>query len=946
MTAMVEEKVRRTLVVGLGYEGELAVKTLRERLAERFEQMPLIGALVITDQPQPPVTAEIAAPLAGGIRRVVATADDIRLDELRKVANVDAWLPAGQHPDPATRTYGRLALFARINEVRQALHDLLAEITDARHQSWLTSRQIGVTDSRDLDVVLVGSLANPFASGMFTDLAYLLHQVARQDRPPDDLSFMNACLLLPGFRNGEAAGPDDPAARQAARTLAEANGYAALKELDYYLSGHTYHCEYRRPKQPDSFAVQERSTTMHPFLQGAVYLVGATNQDNLSLVDVRDAAAMTGDWLMAMLASPLQADFRARVNGPASHSDRVAVYGSFGLAAIALPLAEVKSYCARRLSYDISHQCLTYAPAPDPAAAQRFRALLKLTQEDLRSRLQENHNWSPEVRKYELRPIEFGGISPWRWLDLERRLQKAQDYRQRTLLPLLQEGLYKNLHALRKAIPDEVIGGVEDELDRGPNGAVRRVGALLQQFHHELGAEQARLEDEHAQADANLKTLAGKIVEARGRYFGAAQVFGKPPFWPVLTTAILLAFLFGMTWRILGQMLNRPHEALAVIALGTLFSLAITIVTERELHHAREVFIHLYAERVKSYRDQAELEPLLELYGQLSGILTDLQDEIAEFRGRIDQLDTLTGEDYLPPSKWAARLCGTPRHTLEESILTPDELERLYIETAPADLQATLDEILRQFGPFHTWQHSTVEELREHLHEYGLHRAAILDDRRVLDYLEPLPDAEWRTRYARLRARSSPFWQCDLSGLDPKPPETRRLIGFDAPSAASHDLVGAIRAVDSQVSILETSDHYRVTSVALQTAFPLFAVNLMRRMEQSYESRRSGKDLGSLHVTRGSMALPNIMPGVLAPPLIETLTGARLEPRLVFALADALGVLAKGPEGYGFRYVTEIDQLLTESHVPEDTFRARPRWAAPRSKLAKRSTAARNTWGC
>jgi hypothetical protein len=82
---MIEDKVRQALVIGLGREGELTVEAFRERLAERFDEMPLIGLLVITDEENPPAVARsVHKTKQIPVRRIFISEQDIRLEDLKK----------------------------------------------------------------------------------------------------------------------------------------------------------------------------------------------------------------------------------------------------------------------------------------------------------------------------------------------------------------------------------------------------------------------------------------------------------------------------------------------------------------------------------------------------------------------------------------------------------------------------------------------------------------------------------------------------------------------------------------------------------------------------------------------------------------------------------------------------------------------------------------------
>ena len=150
--------------------------------------------------------------------------------------DVSAWSfleGAGQN-----RVAGRVLFVKKIEEIRQALVGRMFEANsqtardDAlRKGAHFFDADAGGPDHLKLqavDVVLVGSLAGGTGSGSFLDCAYLLQALQQEKAAP--VGDVRGMFLLPDVFLGEVKQPQQ-------REIIQANGYAALRELEFYNSG-------------------------------------------------------------------------------------------------------------------------------------------------------------------------------------------------------------------------------------------------------------------------------------------------------------------------------------------------------------------------------------------------------------------------------------------------------------------------------------------------------------------------------------------------------------------------------------------------------------------------------------------------------------------------------------------------------------------------------------
>ncbi len=141
---------------------------------------------------------------------------------------------------------GKLAIYTHLFAVREKLLAMSATLSP---------------DNRPLNLYLVAHLHDPFASGAFIDMAYLLNHLALPNRWR-----VFGLLLLPGTP-GDPVVADDGTLNETDVKLRQATAYAALRELQFYLGRESFYNNHN-PAYP--------LTVTHepPFQTGDCYLLG------------------------------------------------------------------------------------------------------------------------------------------------------------------------------------------------------------------------------------------------------------------------------------------------------------------------------------------------------------------------------------------------------------------------------------------------------------------------------------------------------------------------------------------------------------------------------------------------------------------------------------------------------------------------------------------------
>ena len=285
------------------------------------------------------------------------------------------------------RMVGRLAflfpgLCNRIRDEIQVRLDALRRLTPQEAQSARGPLPDGTNPALllgdDIIVYVVGTLCGGTCSGAFIDLGYLLHYAfAANGYPLQRVGLFS----LPNLAY-------DPLRWQRRR----ANAFAALKELNHYMSGNDYSVQYPfHPGRP------ENATRYSPY--DTTYLSQPTGGDEQSFEEVK---VTTAQFLHNDIFNPEAAQLGARtVDGSASmfagdkNGSPVTFY-SFGMSALEIPGYLIAQGCCYKLGVESFDALL----APRPNALQEADAFriktLGLSSEQVASRLLRDPNGNDE----------------------------------------------------------------------------------------------------------------------------------------------------------------------------------------------------------------------------------------------------------------------------------------------------------------------------------------------------------------------------------------------------------------------------------------------------------------------------------------------------------------------------------------------------------------------
>lgn len=242
-----EQKMTPTIIIALGGSGKKSAINLRKLFFEKYNQksLPIVDFLYLdTDINEITIEDESIYQLEPA-DIIDASIDSVEFEQI--MSNLEGLHPhihkwfdkqkimtacSGGVTDGAKkiRALGKLSFFLKYDEftakLEKKINKVTSEPTKERTRSLLLEKgNISPEFSENFEIVLIGSLAGGTGSGSFLDVAFAAKNIAK--KAVNKIPQMTAMLCLPSAFDGLVSDERDKA---------YANGYAALKELDYYLN--------------------------------------------------------------------------------------------------------------------------------------------------------------------------------------------------------------------------------------------------------------------------------------------------------------------------------------------------------------------------------------------------------------------------------------------------------------------------------------------------------------------------------------------------------------------------------------------------------------------------------------------------------------------------------------------------------------------------------------
>jgi hypothetical protein len=355
--------VKPTIMIGIGGSGGDILLRVRKRFYERYGALahfPIVSYLWIdTDATEKDVGAGILTEQIAFTppEKLMTTMPDTTkvTNDLNQHPHIKRWFYPGltklktmTEGAGQIRAYSRLGFYDHYTEIRNAIENAGVLVRNVENVRLVREKHHLEADPNDLQVFVVFSIAGGTGSGMFLDLAFLVKNIFGGTTNLNTIGY----TMMPGLFNPR-------------EDRVFANGYAALKELEYYSYEHDFEVEW-----PDGV---QREIPGPPF--NYTYLIDRTNFANNS-VDFG-----TRELIFNMVAENIfkdftQSDFAGYKRGVRVNLDQFLVdlfafrhlnenresiidqkfitrYSSFGMASITVPADRIEHACAYKLAADV-----------------------------------------------------------------------------------------------------------------------------------------------------------------------------------------------------------------------------------------------------------------------------------------------------------------------------------------------------------------------------------------------------------------------------------------------------------------------------------------------------------------------------------------------------------------------------------------------------------------
>lgn len=329
-----------TIVIGLGGTGLKTVVSLKRKVSNwdrtllKFLCIDSDKNEVLINELEPDEYLNVSVP---GVSSIVGNLRSESAEFIRPwfPSNLNFKVVSGDEGAKQFRPMGRLYLFRNIDKVFNTI-DMVTKQLRAKFAD------VNIA-SKTINVYLISSTCGGTGSGMLLDMAYVIRKVIEEENAVPAL--IKGILFLP------TAFHPFPISDEAEKKHIFANGYATIKEIDFYMN----------PNNESEYKVQFSKTRVisskkQPF--DVCYLIDDENEE-FPIGGLDDTIEAVSESLVILLSSGVGTNIKSAEDNlytvlsqsqkmqPYSHKNYL--YSSFGTSSVIYPYKSVKNYVAGKL---------------------------------------------------------------------------------------------------------------------------------------------------------------------------------------------------------------------------------------------------------------------------------------------------------------------------------------------------------------------------------------------------------------------------------------------------------------------------------------------------------------------------------------------------------------------------------------------------------------------
>ena len=906
--AAMERTIRQAVIVGIGDTGLSVLSKLQKRLVHLSEGkgIPVISLVGITENNLamngPSVDREVQP-----IHQISLSAkpvDDAVLQLLSpELQESMAAAKQGDISKEATRLDGWLEFFSNAPVIESMLRQWTLQVIDTAAKDELKNMGMDVHSTAALDIFVVGAMSDPFASGMLVELPYLIQHTLEHQMIAERITKRYAGILfLPVFFDG-AQNSEAVNERRKREYEQQANTYAALKELDYYMDqGH-----YQMSFDPGLRVEQMRAPYDY------VYLVDAVNEANQRIPTRSQMTEMVAEWLNQTLTTTMGEELskQSTQGGIARSFGKLAVYSGFGLSAYILPIEESIHVGAIRLGLDMlgrSKGLLKEQPT-EVIEPVTFSAIDK---NEIASRLRNGNGGDKKIATY-TKAFEkpFQNMAPYDLNAFFNIVHRTFGYNYTKRLPDIERNMAANLEDLLDEKQKEVEGKAFELIDTKHIGGISLAVRALQSLTARLNKLVAEERGNFDEIKEKLKQATKNVTETQAAHVAAVYAF-FPESWQeqVVVWGGLIGFLVFSFWLSITSFLFAKDNLAGLVAewgggdlsflaraglqLATFLFLVAALlavgVAGYNAYHwwkrTRSNYIDTLKSRLATALNSVVTAMNLHYFSAIEKVSKEVNGQVVDLRDKVETVQDALQQQFAAPHA----LYGSRRFLLEESLLTEGDFDEFYAEIVGNSVE---DELYRfsqpeEYGPISGWRSMEPNEIEDKLLAFGkeylapglrekdvetlLVKHAQLSEvnesvRRRYSAAESDEDANIRavqTKMKDLIDHAEPFLRYNSTALDTAVnPLLIQVVGFLQANNDDSMIQKAVEQIGvgsgATIQTVRIPDRYHIISMAARHGLPLSAISMLASYRQQYSRFRARNERG-LHGQSKYFMLPDIFP--------------------------------------------------------------------------------------
>ena len=824
--------VQPTVVVGLGEVGRRSVAYLKRRIYEIHGPLESFMLLALTvrgddDQVEAQRAASLPIELLPGEHKVL---DLQGMNQgVSFLYNNHPWLPEGVlNPDGANRNAraaSRLAFMNQADTLIRFLQDNVNRIFSAPARDAM--RDKGLAVGQDAAVYIVAALDDPTGSGLLLDVACIIREALRRTGVRAQTT---GILFLPEPRTLDEMGG--------------ANVYAALKELNYHMSGNSFRQAYTPTFEVD--------TPLPPFSHGC-YLMDTMNEKQIALGERDEASAMLGEWLFQATLTPCKPSMDGFISGASGRMQmvegRLAEYGSLGLAGYILPIDAFVDWCANRLGDELIRDYVRGATTKKDIvqAVNDFENNQSLTPTGFKT----NALGAPGLGDMAGQTLNALEVTPW--AALEQRVRSEARQLEQNALPAYSRQIAARQAAFREVTAREM--KQQQHLLLNHPGAANHIPLALNFFNELKNHLEKYYETQTAELEAGSKKVvaSGKDVNRKaGTLFRTLSSIPRSALDYILiglgAVVGFLVPLFLVSRLILSVAVDAsPGFGYALLAFLVIASVAVVSFVVWQIRgnliRARSDFLSSFRHYIDARLEYANTRELLAFYPEMIQATRERADELMELYNRL----TAIRNDCIRAGANIDALVGMIDFPLQRSLLTKEFIQTEYGRHA-GELEKVYRSFLAQVGTPATWLSRSGGELARRILDFGRDVFKPLRNHTVSRLLEMAPDEVTRLRNVQYSAqelldKSAPMWNYnkfvvgqDLTGAGYL--TEYGLLALDDPNQSQLD--NEYQAMKTDLKTATTHDPYRLQIIKIRQGYPLYGLRAFGDFRKHYSALLQG----------------------------------------------------------------------------------------------------------